>query len=133
MLVKEAKSAYQPNRLIYYAIILQFSLQIFAFVYLYLYVARLDSELRNLDKIGFHHSIENESIARRKRSSELPTTEDNAVLEVYRVSELSKLISIKFKSSAARHRYYYYYEKNFLQKHIGLVFKTACIDRVLSF
>lgn len=82
----EGKPVQQP-RMIYYLIFVQFLLQVIAFIYLYLYVVRVDSDLKILNKMGCQQPVENESLIRRKRSSALPAAEDNAVLEVYRVSE----------------------------------------------
>lgn len=90
----QAKCVQHSNRIIYYLIILQSLLQIIAFIYLYLYVAKVDSELKILNKLGCQHPVvvENESLMRRKRSSALPAAEDNAVLEVFRVRKFISLI-----------------------------------------
>lgn len=92
----QAKCVQHSNRIIYYLIILQSLLQIIAFIYLYLYVAKVDSELKILNKLGCQHPVvvENESLMRRKRSSALPAAEDNAVLEVFRVPKDSKKSTI---------------------------------------
>ena len=77
----------QQPKMIYYLIFVQFLLQVIAFFYLYLYVVRVDTDLKILNKTECHQLMEDESLIRRKRSSALPAAEDNAVLEVYRVSD----------------------------------------------
>ncbi|XP_033214331.1 uncharacterized protein LOC117171290 [Belonocnema kinseyi] len=100
MTAMEGKPVQQP-RVIYYLIFVQFWLQVIAFIYLYLYVVRVDSELKVCNKILSHAPVENENLIRQKRSSALPAAEDNAVLEVYRVREDKDLLKETKKATVA--------------------------------
>ncbi|KAL0109814.1 hypothetical protein PUN28_013465 [Cardiocondyla obscurior] len=66
----------QP-RVLLVLILLQFIIQFFASVYLYKYVTNVESDLRRIKS-----QYQPEAIPRRRRSSALPTAEDNAVSDL---------------------------------------------------
>ncbi|XP_011639692.2 LOW QUALITY PROTEIN: gliomedin [Pogonomyrmex barbatus] len=68
----------QP-RVLLVLILLQFIIQFFTSAYLYKYVTNVESDLR---LVKSQHSPETVAIPRRRRSSALPTAEDNAVSDI---------------------------------------------------
>lgn len=68
----------QP-RVLLALILLQFIIQFFTSAYLYKYVTNVESDLR---RIKSEYPPEAVAIPRRRRSSALPTAEDNAVSDI---------------------------------------------------
>jgi hypothetical protein len=68
----------QP-RVLLILIVLQFIIQFFTSIYLYKYVTNVESDLR---LVKSQYSSDTVAIPRRKRSSALPTAEDNAVSDI---------------------------------------------------
>lgn len=84
------------SRHVYWLLVVQFIVQFATFFYLYLCVAKLQHEVRDIAVTttnggrgcGFSPQPP-QPIARRKRSSAMPATDDNAVAEVFRVSAMT--------------------------------------------
>lgn len=89
-----AVAATTRSRLVYWLLLGQFLAHLATFAYLHVHVTRLEREIRELGLGavaaggagggvgGCRHEV------RRKRSSAIPSAEDNAVSEVFRVSAL---------------------------------------------
>ncbi|XP_035720622.1 gliomedin-like isoform X1 [Vespa mandarinia] len=97
--VKLDNGMLQP-RILLYLILAQFFLQFFTSVYLYTYVVSVESELRIIRSGECERSQENEKFIRRRRSSALPTTGDNAVSDISRIREDKELAKESKKVTA---------------------------------
>ena len=82
----------QPWSLLF-LILLQFLVQFLTSIYLYTYVAHVETNVLIMQKQDF---LESEKLIRRKRSSALPVTEDNKVSDTSRVC-MSIYIILKMK------------------------------------
>lgn len=71
----------QPWSLLF-LILIQFLVQFLTSIYLYTYVAHVETNVLIMQKQDF---LESEKLIRRKRSSALPVTEDNKVSDTSRV------------------------------------------------
>ncbi|XP_076630956.1 uncharacterized protein LOC143346601 [Colletes latitarsis] len=65
-------------------ILIQFLIQFLMSIYLYTYVARVETDVHIMQD---HDILENEKLIRRKRNSALPVTEDNKVSDTSRIWE----------------------------------------------
>lgn len=79
---------------IFLLIIIQFLIQLLINIYLYTYVARVESDVFNLRNQDL---LEIQKLERRKRSSALPVTEDNKVSDTSRVC----MIDIHYASNGS--------------------------------
>lgn len=89
---KPARWMLQPWNILF-LILVQFLVQFLISVYLYTYVARVETDLlvmRNQEFFG------TEKLIRRKRSSALPVTEDNKLSDASRVCNVNTLSTTYF-------------------------------------
>lgn len=79
--MKSTQWILQPWSLLF-LILIQFLIQFLTSIYLYTYVARVETDILIMQNQEF---LETEKLVRRKRSSALPVTEDNKVSDQSRV------------------------------------------------
>ena len=79
--IKSTQWILQPWSLLF-LILIQFLIQFLTSIYLYTYVARVETDILIMQNQEF---LETEKLVRRKRSSALPVTEDNKVSDQSRV------------------------------------------------
>lgn len=79
--MKSTQWILQPWSLLF-LILIQFLIQFLTSIYLYTYVARVETDIFIMQNQEF---LETEKLVRRKRSSALPVTEDNKVSDQSRV------------------------------------------------
>ncbi|KOX68789.1 Lachesin [Melipona quadrifasciata] len=79
--MKSSQWILQPWSLLF-LILIQFLIQFLTSIYLYTYVARVETDILIMQNQEF---LETEKLVRRKRSSALPVTEDNKVSDQFRI------------------------------------------------
>lgn len=84
-----AKGACSRSRLLTWFLLVQAVFQISAFAFLYSYIAKVESDLRDCRSVD--NVTEGDYVPRQKRSSAL--LEDNAVAEIYKVILMSLIRS----------------------------------------
>lgn len=86
--VKSTRWILQPWSLLF-LILIQFLVQFLTSIYLYTYVAHVETDVLIMRNQDF---LETEKLVRRKRSSALPVTEDNKVSDTSRVCIIKYIV-----------------------------------------